>query len=73
MPATAVGSANGRSMSASINRWPGNRYRDSTQATSNPNTAFTLAAASAAPTLSRYDATTRGSVTVSQNGAQPRE
>jgi hypothetical protein len=49
MPATAVGSANGRSTSASNKRRPGNGYRTSTHATSSPNTAFTAAAANAAP------------------------
>ena len=53
MPATAVGSANGRSISASTSRLPGKSYRTSTHAASAPNTAFTSAAISDAPTLSR--------------------
>src|SRR5687768_13051285 len=69
MPATAVGSANGKSTSASTNRRPGNWYRTSTQATTKPNTALTAAAISDAPTLSRYDATTRGSLMVCQNAS----
>ena len=44
MPLTAVGSANGRSTTASINRRPGNRYRTSVHATTNPNTALIIAA-----------------------------
>src|SRR4051812_6708274 len=66
IPATAVGSANGRSISASTTRFPGNSYRASTHATRNPKIAFTAAAASAAPTLSLYDATTRSSLIVRQ-------
>ena len=70
IPATAVGSAKGRSMSASTMRRPGKSYRTSTHATSMPNTAFTVAAASDAPRLNLYEATTRGSVIVSTNTGQ---
>src|SRR5690606_1983935 len=37
-----------------------------------PNTRFTSAASKAAPNASRYDATTRGAVTVSQKPSHPR-
>src|SRR5512138_1420813 len=70
MPATAVGSANGRSTSASTIRRPGNSYRTSTHATSSPHTALTIAAASDAPKVSQYDARTRGDVTAVQNAGQ---
>src|SRR5579864_6398456 len=72
IPATAVGSANGKSTSASISRRPGKRYRVSTQAASTPNTELISAPMKDAPKLSRYDARTRGADTVSQNACQPR-
>ena len=53
MPATAVGSANGRSTSASTIRLPGNLYRTSTQAASKPSTLLMLAAINEAPMLKR--------------------
>ena len=72
MPATAVGSANGRSTMASMSRLPGNRYRTKTQATRRPNRALTHAASNAAPKLRRKDATTRGAVTTVQKWPKPR-
>ena len=44
MPATAVGSANGSSMSPSSNHFPGKSYFTSVHATMSPNTTFTIAA-----------------------------
>ena len=64
MPATAVGSANGRSTSASTMRRPGKCSAPAPTPTSSPNTRVDDAATSDAPMLSRYDATTRGSLTV---------
>jgi len=71
MPATAVGSANGRSMMASNSRRPGKRWRVKAQAMMNPNTALIAAASSAAPKLRRSEASTRGVVTTCQNLAGP--
>ena len=51
MPATAVGSAKGRSMIESNSRSPGTRCRISTQATRKPNTALTAVAMNEAPKL----------------------
>src|ERR1035437_7050275 len=67
MPATAVGSAKGRSTKASTIFLPGNRYRTKTHATSRPKPALIPAAMSDAPNVSRYDASTRGDVTASTN------
>jgi hypothetical protein len=53
MPATAVGSAKGRSTIASTNRRPGNRYRTSTQATSRPKTVLSAAATNEALRVTR--------------------
>ena len=53
MPATAVGSAKGRSTSAETRRLPGNSVRTSTQAINSPNTALISAAIAAAPKLRR--------------------
>src|SRR5882762_4224311 len=71
MPATAVGSANGRSTMASMRRLNGNRYRTKTQAMTSPNAEFTAAASSAAPKLKRSEAKTLGAVTTSQKCPQP--
>src|SRR5688500_13255419 len=70
MPATAVGSANGKSISASNNLRPGKEYRTSTHATINPITALISVARIEAPKLSLYDANTSGSRhTVPQNSS----
>src|ERR671911_440481 len=71
MPATAVGNANGKSTKASTSRRPANSYRTSTHATMKPKMPFTHAATNDAVSVSRYDATTRGSDTVAQNASQP--
>jgi hypothetical protein len=67
MPATAVGRANGKSTIASTILRPGNRYRTSTHATSSPKTVLINAATRDAPKVTRYEAMTRGSVTVAQS------
>src|SRR5450631_2554225 len=71
MPATAVGSANGKSTMASMSRLNGNRYRTKTHAMTSPNTALTAAASSAAPKLNRSEATTLGAVTTAQKCPHP--
>ncbi len=55
MPETAVGSANGMSMSASMSLRPGNSYLTSVQAMMNPNTRLIEAARKEAPNDRRYD------------------
>ena len=70
MPATAVGSAKGRSISASTMRRPGIGWRTSSHASSTPNTMLTAAAAAAAPMVSWYAATARGLATVCHHSAQ---
>ena len=52
IPATAVGSAKGRSTRASTRRRPGKRYRASTHATQRPKTALIDAATAEAPKVS---------------------
>ncbi len=69
MPATAVGSAKGRSTAASIRRRPGKRYRVSTQARITPKTVSMAAAASAMPKLTRKAARIRGSVAIADGPA----
>src|SRR6185369_3997915 len=71
IPDTAVGSANGKSTIASMNRLPGMVYRTSVQATINPNTALIVAATSAVPNVSLYEATTRGFQAACQKPLQP--
>src|SRR5437764_4633469 len=60
MPATAVGSAKGRSTRESTKRRPVKRYRTSTHATTSPNTAFRSAASTAIPKLTRNAESVRG-------------
>src|SRR5260370_1083895 len=60
MPATGVGSANGRSIIASTSLRPGKRVRTSTQAISSPAGTLNAAAPSATPKLRRRAASTRG-------------
>src|SRR5688500_2280117 len=73
IPATAVGSANGRSISASKNRRPGNVYRTRTHAMISPMNALISVAKIDAPKLSLYDANTSGSrQTVPQNWSHVR-
>ena len=67
MPATAVGSANGMSTSASTTFFPKNSYRTSTHATMMPKKTLVSAARNDAPKLRRYDASARGAVTMCQN------
>ena len=71
MPATAVGSANGRSTMASTSRLKGKVYRTSTQATMRPKKTLIVAAIREAPKLRRRDASTLGAVTTSQKWLQP--
>jgi hypothetical protein len=66
MPATAVGSANGKSTMASTSRLNGNVYRTRTQATMRPNITLISAAIKEAPKLRRSDASTLGAMIVSQ-------
>ena len=71
-PATIVGSANGRSISALMNRLPGNWSRTSTQATSVPITAPIAATISDGQQRHRRaPSATRVVVTESQNVARP--
>ena len=71
MPATAVGSANGRSTRASMRRLPGKAVAHQHPGDERARrTALIAAASSDAPNVSRYDATTRGAVTVCQNCCQ---
>src|SRR3954466_8092090 len=71
MPATTVGSANGRSMSALITRLPGNSSRTSTQATTVPKTALIAATTSAVSSVSSSALTDWRLETVSQKCAIP--
>ena len=64
--ATTVGSAKGRSMSALMNRWPGNRSRTSTQATRVPITAPMAAVSSEAASVMPSALSDVGLVTESQ-------
>jgi len=73
MPATAVGSAKGRSTSASTIFLPKKSYRTSTQATMKPKNAFTSAASNDAPNVRRYDASATGMVMVCQNSGHVSE
>ena len=70
MPATAVGSANGRSTSASMIRRPGSGCRTSSHASSTPNTMLMAAAAAEAPIVRRYAASARGAVTTCHHSLQ---
>src|SRR5690349_17533565 len=71
MPATIVGSANGRSISALMNRLPGNSSRTSTHAISVPNTTLISVTTSAESSVSFSAAIDCLLVTVSQKWAQP--
>src|SRR3954453_2401049 len=71
MPATTVGSANGRSISALPTRLPGNSSRTSTHATSVPNSALIAATIRAAPSVSFSALTDWRLETVSQKCAIP--
>src|SRR4051795_1993705 len=71
MPATIVGSANGRSISALTNALPRKRSRTSTHATSVPATALTAATRIDRTSVSLSAATACGAVTASQNAARP--
>src|SRR4051812_27683182 len=71
MPATTVGSANGRSIRALTRRLPGNWSRTSTQAISVPKKALTAATSSADRTVSFRAATDCLLETVSQKCAMP--
>src|SRR4051794_10441611 len=71
MPATTVGSANGRSISALITRLPGNSSRTSTQATTVPKTALIAATTSAVSSVSSSALTDWRLETVSQKCAMP--
>src|SRR4051812_29145589 len=71
MPATTVGSANGRSISALITRLPGNSSRTRTQATTVPNTALIAATTSAVSSVSSSALTDWRLETVSQKCAMP--
>src|SRR3954465_8407237 len=71
MPATIVGSAKGRSMTALTNALPRKRSRTSTHATSVPATALTAATRIDRTSVSLSAATACGAVTASQNAARP--
>src|SRR4051795_11693931 len=71
MPATIVGSANGRSISALTNALPRKRSRTSTHATSVPATALIAATRIDRTSVSLSAATACGAVTASQNAARP--
>src|SRR5690349_20795962 len=70
-PATIVGSANGRSISALTNDLPRNSSRTSTHAISTPMTASIAATTSEIHSVRRIAATACGFVTASQNVASP--
>src|SRR6185295_486722 len=71
MPATIVGSANGRSISALTIPRPRKRSRTSTQATSVPATALNAATAIESASVSFSAATACGAVTASRNAPAP--
>src|SRR3954469_24195612 len=71
MPATIVGSANGRSMSALTNALPRKRARTSTHATRVPASALTAATRTARTSVSFSAATACGAVTASTNACRP--
>src|SRR5204862_1297755 len=71
MPATSVGSANGRSVSALTKRLPGNSSRTSTQAISVPNSTLIAVTSSAESSVSFSAATDCLLETVSQKWAMP--
>src|SRR4051794_37927594 len=71
MPATIVGSANGRSMTALTNALPRKRSRTSTHATSVPATALTPATRIERTSVSFSAATACGAVTASTNACRP--
>jgi hypothetical protein len=70
-PATIVGSAKGRSITASTAPLPGNRSRTSTHAITVPATALTAAQSTAAPSVSFSAATASGLVTSCQKVSSP--
>src|SRR4051794_15365971 len=71
MPATIVGSANGRSISALMRLRPRKRSRTSTQATSVPATALTAATRMDNTSVSLSAATACGALTASQKAPSP--
>src|SRR3954466_12854023 len=71
MPATIVGSAKGRSISALTNALPRKRSRTSTHATSVPATALTAATRIDRTSVSFSAATACGAVTASTNACRP--
>src|SRR3954467_15372267 len=71
MPATIVGSAKGRSMTALTNALPRKRSRTSTHATSVPATALTAATTIESSSVSFSAATACGAVTASTNACRP--
>src|SRR3954469_14277701 len=71
MPATIVGSANGRSMSALTNALPRKRSRTSTHATRVPASALTAATKIDTSSVSFSAATACGAVTASTNACRP--
>src|SRR3954468_2928623 len=71
MPATIVGSANGRSISALMSDLPRKRSRTSTHATSVPATAFIAATRIDMISVSFSAATACGAVTASTNATRP--
>ncbi len=66
-----VGSANGRSITASTNRLPRKSSRVSTQATSSPNTALTTVTPSEIVSVTLKDSSAALEVTVAQKSCQP--
>ncbi len=71
MPATEVGSANGRSSSASSRRRPGKRVRTTVQASNRPSGRSMAAARAAFTRLNRSAAAVRGSARVCSTAGRP--
>ena len=66
-----VGSANGRSITASMSHFPTKSSRTSTQAVSRPNTTSTTVTTTEMVSVTRNDSTAACDVTASQNACQP--
>src|SRR5690348_1877245 len=69
--ATIVGSANGRSMTASTSLLPGKSSRTSTQATSMPKNTLMIATAADTVSVTRNESSADGDVTAATNADQP--
>src|ERR1700738_429502 len=69
--ATIVGSANGRSITASTSRLPGKSSRTRTQATSVPKRTLITVTTEEIVSVTRNDSSADGDVTADTNAAQP--